>query len=192
MSKKKRMWVFSGKMGSGKSTYSSAVEKFFGKRAHRVKFADVLYQLHDVCLPILKATGVRPMDMTKDGELLQILGTEYGRNKLGENVWVDACKRTVDKILAEDPENIVIIDDCRFENEFNAFHNDSHMIRLVCPEEVRKQRCSYWRDQTNHISETGLDEYERKNMFHVNLSTDKNLSAEEGIEHLLKFWDYIQ
>ena len=46
--------------------------------------------------------------------LMQLLGTEWGRELLGRDVWVDQWRRSVsDKLL-------VVADDMRFPNEFEA------------------------------------------------------------------------
>lgn len=50
--------------------------------------------------------------------LLQTLGTEVGRNMLGENVWVDAAFREVDRLM--DEGHNVAITGVRFPNELEA------------------------------------------------------------------------
>jgi len=188
---KKQIFVLSGCQGSGKSTYAKWLQAYTGLENSKImKFAEPLYELHDRCLPVLKLYGLRPYGMTKDGELLQVLGTEFGRNKLGENVWVNTLKKRVDKYLKESPTKFVIIDDCRFENEFNAFHADAHMIRLTAPASVRKARCTYWREDTSHPSETGLDDYERKMMFHAVVNTEL-ATPKDAVRELLTQWGHL-
>jgi len=46
-------------------------------------------------------------------QLLCSLGTEWGRNTLGEDVWV----KFLDLRIRESKKDIIIIDDCRFGNE---------------------------------------------------------------------------
>ena len=113
-------------------------------------------------------------DTTKDGPLLQWVGTEFGRNNYGINVWVDILKNKIKKYEAphwSELNRLVIVDDCRFENEFDAFP-EALRVRLVCPEEVRKARTESWRDNTNHPSEIGLDAYEAEKKFDMYLQTD--------------------
>jgi hypothetical protein len=64
-----------------------------------------------------------------------------------------------------------VIGDCRFENEFDAFPH-ALRVRLGCPEEVRKSRCSMWRENTQHPSEIGLDKYAKEGWFDLYLHTD--------------------
>lgn len=191
MTPKKRVFVFSGRQGSGKTTYAEALRKFIGLEYCKVfKFAEVIYRLHDVCLPILQEYGVVSANIKKEGDLLQILGTQYGRNLKGENVWVDVTRRQVQQYLAAHSKNYVIIDDCRFENEFDAFHPVAHMIRLTAPREVRKARCSAWRENDNHESEVGLDNYEKNMNFDYVINTDKG-DPEKALQEVLKLSGYI-
>lgn len=192
---KKRIFVFSGKQGSGKSTYAAALREFIGEQDCKIfKFADTLYRLHDACLPILKETGIIPQNITKEGKLLQVLGTEYGSNCIGRNVWVDVTRRAVDNYLLQHSSHYAIIDDCRFENEFDAFHPIANMIRLSAPREVRKARCSSWRDTEDHISETGLDAYEKAMNFDAVIDTSggsKDTEPAAQLEWLLSHLEYI-
>lgn len=191
---KKRIFILSGKQGSGKTTYAKYLQAFLGLDNTKVlKFAAPLYALHDRCLPLLKQYGVRPESMEKDGELLQVLGSEYGRKRIGESVWVDIVVRQAHAWLSESERNFVIIDDARFENEVDTFREDAYLIRLTAPEEVRKKRCSYWREDTSHSSETGLDRYEREMRFDIVLETQHETTKEiEGaIEAMLKHFGLI-
>jgi dephospho-CoA kinase len=195
---KKRIFVFSAKQGGGKTTYAKYLQAFLGIDNTKIfKFAAPLYALHDRCLPLLKQYGVRDASMEKDGELLQVLGSEYGRKCLGENVWVNVTAREVHAYLMGGPRRFAIIDDCRFENEFNEFRDIAYMIRLVAPESVRRARCSYWRENTQHPSEIGLDEYERQMLFDVVLDTsgagdkEKHKNIEGAIEAMLKHFGLI-
>lgn len=163
--------LISGKQGSGKSTLAEGIYRaafLSGWMPHKVKFAEVIYALHDACLPILKLYGIRPEEMHKDGELLQVLGTEYGRKLLGENVWAKATRKYVERNLGQ--RQLFIIDDARFENEFDAFP-DALTIRLNAPADIRKERCSYWRTDEKHASEIGLDAYAKAGKFDITLQT---------------------
>lgn len=113
-----------------------------------------------------------PLPPVKDGELLQFLGTEWGRKTFGENIWV----QLVDRKLVKNSLNLIqysIIGDTRFENEFDYFPS-ALRVRLHCYEEIRKLRCSYWRGNTNHPSEVGLDQYEATDKFDLVFDTFKD------------------
>lgn len=68
------------------------------------------------------------------------------------------------------PNNIVIVGDCRFKNEFELMP-EALRIRLECNREVRKERCEMWRDNETHPSEIDLDDYVHINKFDMIFNT---------------------
>lgn len=163
----------SGKKGSGKSEtqklLAAAAFQRFKMRVAKINYADELYLIHNFALNRLRECGIEIPDDHIDRELLQYLGTDWGRKNYGPTVWVDMVKNKVgkEKLMHTD---LVIIADARFENEFDAFE-DSLRVRLVCPEEIRKSRCKKW-GNTLHPSETSLDDYEAAGKFDLYLNTD--------------------
>lgn len=170
--------LISGKQGSGKSTLADGLEKVareYGYLPVRTRFAKILYEMHDAAVAVAKRYGIPAGP--KEGEMLQWLGTEWGRNLKGENVWVNAVKTYIEEkavLRDDDPTDpfglrplCFIIDDMRFVNEFEAFSGTKLMtngtklsalkIRLEADKEIRKARCSYWRENDQHPSETSLD-----------------------------------
>jgi len=83
------------------------------------------------------------------GQLLQIFGTEVGRNIFGESIWID--KSWHDWSGLELP---IVNKDTRFPNEFNSLvKHRAFLIKVVRPEQNNNK------DQRNplHSSETALD-----------------------------------
>jgi uncharacterized protein YbjQ (UPF0145 family) len=122
-----------------------------------------------------KIAAGKTQDTSKDGALLQYIGTEFGRTLYGKNVWIDILKLRLDKLKGDSwskIDRLAIVDDCRFENEFDAFP-ETLRVRLRCPEEVRKLRADSWRDNVNHPSEIDLDKYDAEGRFDLYLETDK-------------------
>src|SRR6185295_14554565 len=71
-----------------------------------------------------KLTGVR--------RLLQRIGTEVGRNVLGENVWVNALdKRVREHLRGQTRERHIVITDVRFHNEADYIRDQGGMLWLV-------------------------------------------------------------
>lgn len=187
-----RIFVLSGRQASGKSTYAKILREFLGKDHCQIfKFAQVIYELHDACLPILKKYKIITSDVEKEGALLQVLGNEYGRQCKGENVWVNITRREVDDYLAQHSKNYAVIDDCRFENEFDVFHRVANMIRLRANKEIRRARCSAWRENDTHASEIGLDAYEAAGNFDAIIDTTRG-DPKIHLEELLKTWQYLE
>lgn len=181
--------LISGKQGAGKTTLAKGIYNrcaVMGLSPHFVKFAEPLYKMHDAVLSVLKDNGFT-RDIVKDGPLLQLLGTDWGRKTLGDNIWCDLAVNKVKyiyKLYASDgvlkfyPGPVIIIDDARFENEFDAFP-DAYTVRLEADKEVRKARCSMWRENDSHPSETGLDNYAKDMKFKHYVMTDSGVYTED-------------
>ena len=192
--------MISAKQGGGKTTLAQEIQKAVlasGKRipVKELIFAGPIYEMHDACRKILVDAGVDPIHEVKDGYLLQMLGTEWGRNTISEDVWVRVIqgrmKRFADIVAESNSEGgIAVIPDLRFENEFHAFP-DALRVRLECPEEVRKERVmktSMWRNTTNHPSETSLDLFAARGKFDLYFDSE-NQPSEEIACHVLEALD---
>lgn len=76
--------------------------------------------------------------------LLQAMGTEVGRNLLGENIWVEAMFKNL-------PPGLVTITNVRFPNEYEAVKARGGVVWRV-------DRPGF-KPANNHISDTALDAY---------------------------------
>jgi hypothetical protein len=162
--------LISGKQGSGKNALATELRKILGEREICMmehSFAKVLYRMHDEVLDILSSYRAVP---EKDGTLLQLLGTEWGRKTYGDNIWVDIVKQGIEQgnRIWDSPMNkssgVHVITDCRFVNEVVNFPQ-ALKVRLECSETIRKARIlttpgQNWRENSNHPSECDLDKYE--------------------------------
>lgn len=159
--------AFSGYARSGKDTAASVLVEEGGWK--RLAFADVLRECVLALNPfVLSNDSVVPQDWDAqhlqnvinvwgwDGykkspfsddirRLLQRMGTEVGRNILGENIWVDA---TLNKM--EEGQNYVITD-CRFPNEAKAVEDRGGRV-------MRINRLGVG-PINDHPSETSLDDW---------------------------------
>lgn len=156
--------LISGKQGSGKTSLAKNLRDYYGVKhgwsVYRKRFADPLYHLHDLIWSYMGPHAAQPKP--KDGRLLQLLGTEWGRKTLGEQVWVNILVDEIKSIVRmhvkeKRPNFLITIEDARFENELHAFP-EALRIRLECPPEIRKARCEAWREDASHPSEVGLDQ----------------------------------
>jgi len=172
--------IISGKQGSGKTTLANLIcreYKTLGYDQVRVlTFAEELKKIQDYILNTMeRLTGVkRP---SKDGDLLQMIGTDWAWPKYGDDVWIKIVKRKIEYIKNHcSSKTLIIIEDCRTESEFDAFP-DSLSIRLFANEDDRRKRAEYWRHNINHISETGLDTYSASGKFDYYFDTsDKHIN----------------
>jgi hypothetical protein len=140
-----------GAAGSGKDTIADILG------FDRVAFADPLYEM------VSLVTGLTPAEMrdreTKERtidwlgqsprQLLQTLGTEWGRGMVSQSIWVDTAMRRVRDLLAAGRD--VVITDCRFDNEAAAIKAAGGVIWQV----VRGQG-SIKGMAARHASEAGV------------------------------------
>lgn len=187
--------LISGRQGSGKTTLANLicnsvnfVMNEANIKAFQHTFAGTIYQLHNMILQAVASYGLPTPK--KDGNLLQLLGTEWGRKTYGDNVWVNIVKHQMEdrsRFAAAANGIVFVVSDTRFPNELEAFPG-AVTVRLECPEEIRKARIlatpgQSWRENTNHPSETGLDHITNWN-FKFDTST---MSTEECAKSVLNF-----
>lgn len=179
--------LISAKQGGGKTTMATQLKQSLEQKGLRVeilKFAAPLYEIHDMIWNYMGKYGYL-LKHKKDGTLLQLLGTNWGRNTVEENLWVNLATIKAKQLLNEGV-NVIIHDDCRFKNELSTY-TESKLpcltVRLEASEECRKVRAEMWREDTAHPSETDLDDY--KNKFNLILDTEID-SIESNRDFVLK------
>jgi hypothetical protein len=115
--------VMTGAKQSGKTTASNLLVDEYG--FIRLRFADALKRM-------LLAMGLTPNDIDGDAKekpcvllggktprwAMQSLGTEWGRSLISDNLWVDILWCEIDRLRAANPDVRIVIDDCRFPNEY--------------------------------------------------------------------------
>jgi hypothetical protein len=146
----------SGYARSGKDTIGQILVNEFD--FHRIAFADILKEAIEILNPYVKwgLSTVRIRDVIESigrekakeeieeyRRLLQVFGTEVGRELLGEDVWVNAAFARM-----RDDRNYVVTD-VRFPNEFRAVHHHAGEIWRVSRPGVGPANA--------HRSETALD-----------------------------------
>ncbi len=145
-----------GKMCSGKTTLSNYIHQYLTEKYNiqlkSLTFAGKVYDL---------AYELFDMDPhNKNRKLLQSIGTLM--RSLDEQVWV--------KYVMKKSKNIdVMVEDCRYENEFNALYdNGFYLIKIKIDEEYQEERLrrtypdTYQQhlDNRGHASEMGIDRIE--------------------------------
>lgn len=116
----KKIIALTGAKGVGKTTIAKAIESKEWNERVILSFADPLRSMLARILPmsymtdtVKKEQPIEWLGNKSPRQLLQTLGTAWGRGMVSETIWIDAMHR----MIKDQPSEVVIIDDCRFENE---------------------------------------------------------------------------
>ena len=97
-----------GPMGSGKTTMGQIIAKMFHGPVHHLPFSTPLKQM-------AYSMGWNGKKDAKGRRLLQLLGTDCGRNCIDYDIWI---KKWIDQIKwCENQNRLIVVDDVRFFNE---------------------------------------------------------------------------
>lgn len=150
-----RLIGISGAKGSGKDTFASMLLEYNSSSINirTMAFADPIY---DMVAVMLGRTVAELKVMKREGSalrhMLQTLGTEWGRNLIDNNVWVDVTKKRIESISSE--YDYIILTDVRFENEADYIQK-SHGGTLT---HLERPGYSEGDEKTNsHTSESHLE-----------------------------------
>lgn len=146
-----------GKAGSGKTTLARAIRGDHGLGYTHLSFA---YKLKQIAMRLWGEGALL------DRGLMQDLG--YKMREIDVDVWCNALIQEVRHSYTTTPGGTitahrVVIDDCRFQNEYDALKAEGFVfIRCECPEPVRVDRLKaigkyQTHEQLHHISEVSLD-----------------------------------
>ena len=181
---------FAGKMGCGKNFVAEKMfiplfeKKFPSRKILQIAFADQLkvntivkYNLDRKDLYNIKPNRVR--------KLLQQEGTENGRGKYGNDIWIRYLSEWM-YLLEQKGITDFVITDCRFINEVNWIKSQKGKILRI---ESDLDKIVYGAEHDNtkmHISETELDNYKEWDLIlKNNITNTSNETLELKIEDFL-------
>jgi hypothetical protein len=145
---KKPIIAFTGLAQSGKTTAANA---FISIGYDRMSFAEPLKAMVR-CLTSCVDKDARPHALCGKTlrEVYQTLGTDWGRNMVGDNIWIQAGRSRIETLLGDVESDIIrgiVIDDIRFDNE-------AELIRSMGGIVIEITRPST--PQMEHASEAGI------------------------------------
>lgn len=133
-----------GQAGAGKSTLARLLLDLYGSnRGHILPFAEGVKD-------VAKSMGWNGLKDEKGRRLLQLIGTECGRECIDPDIWVNRWRTKVSANTWGPEEKLIVADDLRFQNEKQRIHIYNGLTVLV------KGRSAGV--PTNHASEAGLPE----------------------------------
>jgi hypothetical protein len=97
-----------------------------GKLCARVSFADGVYAAAEF---IIGRRISRVLKTPEERTLLQLLGTEVGRN-FDSDIWLKWLISHIMEISLNRQGMIIVIDDCRFQNEIDFVKRHGHAISI--------------------------------------------------------------
>jgi hypothetical protein len=158
---------FTGRIGAGKSTAARAL---YNRGFTRVRFAGPLKAMM-ACLGLSEeevdgSLKEEPRDLLcgkTPRYAMQTIGTEWGRQMIGDDIWIRAFKRTVESYGLHIP---LVCDDVRFQNEANAIRElGGVVVRVTRGDRVAdgihaSERQDFVADATLYNNES-ISEFER-------------------------------
>ncbi len=164
-----RLIAFCGAKGSGKSECAKALElietdrhdgSFMyadpipGYRFHRISFADPLREMlealgiprRNLSEPDLKEVPLHKFGGKSARQLMQSLGTEWGRDLVDSNLWIDLGRERIKSAMRSNFS--VVIDDLRFDNEAVIIRELGGMVVQIIRPDVAQT--------SPHRSEAGI------------------------------------
>jgi len=168
-----KIFILSGIAGSGKDTVGKIIEDYYNnKKSISIAFA---YYIKDYVKRITDWDG---SEETKPRELLQQLGIELVRNEIDDKLFINRVLEDIEVFSYF--YDIIIVDDARLPDEIDALkekYPSSVSIRII----RENYDNGLTESQKNHITETGLDNY---NNYDYIIKNDENIV--KTVENILK------
>ena len=172
-----KIFIISGKARSGKDEASNIISAFYKeKKCITISFA---YYLKDY---IKRITGWDGNENTKPRELLQNLGIGLIKNKIDNKLLINRVLQDIEVFSYF--YDIIIISDARLIDEIESIKNNypnSISFRIN-----NKDNNNLTEEQKNHITEIGLDNY---NKFDYLVNNDY-INLKKEIENILRSVSY--
>lgn len=172
-----------GQMHSGKSTVSALIMNKLrhSVRVENIKIAQPLYDMQNAIYDIIEL----PVPYPKDRELLQWLGTEFGRKK-DIDLWINLWGKTAARRL-NDGVQLVLCDDLRYENEAKKIKDaGGKILHVTAPDSVRLARGSTI--GSGHISERGIP----TTLVDAQIVNDGSLhDLDLKVAEILSYWEVL-
>jgi len=184
----------SGKMGSGKNYIAEKIIYPYFRKEYNILiigFGDLMKNELYARDTLLSYDELYDNKTFETRHKLQQYGTENGRDKYNQDIWVRGLDIQIETFRRRSGENcLIIICDIRFNNELNYIkQKNGHLIRIVAQDrtELRyinesKGDKERYEKIKNHKSENELDFYK---FDYIIDNSESNINFEKEINQLL-------
>ena len=163
---------FAGPAKSGKTYMANTVKEHYGSdRSEIISFADPIRDM----LSVLVGSDIRKDELKElphknlcnqtIRRAMQTLGTEWGLNLIGKDIWVNVFEKKISQTKAQ----LVLVPDVRFDIEAESIFKNNGKIFYLSPNEELHSEI----DESNHISESGLSVNILDKCIHLTNNFDK-------------------
>lgn len=157
--KKPFLLGFAGKAHSGKDFSADyIIQNYPNLKVAKVAFADAV---RDMVRPIFDVDDIYRRGSKEDPidgfgislrEILQSLGTDWGRHMVSEDIWVKVLDKRISERYSD--FDIVIISDIRFDNERDYVINNGGKVINIASVKDKHNKSKF----SEHASEWGIED----------------------------------
>lgn len=156
--------AFTGLAGCGKSILA----RYLQVECDKINKHSAILRFSDPIKSFARRLGWKGEKDAKGRRLLQLLGTEIGRNCIDPEIWVKRWEIEFKRI--SQVSELIIVDDLRFDNEAKTVHElNGTIIKIIGREDERTDK--------SHASELGITQSYCDKVF-FNTSDLENLKEE--------------
>jgi len=170
-----KIFIISGRARSGKTETAKIIENYYKeKKCITISFA---YYLKDY---IKRITNWDGDENTKPRDLLQNLGIELIKNKIDDRLLINRIMQDIEVFSYF--YDIIIISDARLVDEIEAIKEKyENAISIRVNRDLLDNGLTH--EQKEHITETGLDDYDK---FDYIIDNNNYNNLTEKIENILR------
>ena len=157
--KKPFLLGFAGKAHSGKDFSADYIIKNYPDlKIAKVAFADAV---RDMVRPIFDVDDIYRRGSKEDPidgfgislrEILQSLGTDWGRHMVSEDIWVKVLDKRISERYSD--FDVVIVSDIRFDNERDYIINNGGKVINITGAKDKHNKSKF----SEHVSEWGIED----------------------------------
>ena len=152
----------SGKAYSGKDFTADAIKQLFPDlKIYKIAYADAVRNMRKGIVDVDAIYKLNKKEEPIEGlgvslrELMQSLGTDWGRHILGDNFWVNILNKRINDNSFLTEADVIVISDCRFQNEIDYIVNHNGIVLNVIADSKEYKRSKFSEHESEIISIVG-------------------------------------